>query len=222
MMTLILRKKNREVLKLCVMGLMGERKRRGTGALVQQLRNHRLKEQEIADQSITLLRNHQDLIPVDRKKSLLIVEWEKVTATFPTMESKRISMLEEVAGRYFSQVEVSVFGFEDTLTKSFIRKFADSHYVMAALYSRNSNIAQMHMNILKQLMATRGDTIVVSLGNPFDIKWMPEIKNYLVSYGFRYIQLEALFRVLTGEVTPRGRLPVDIDGYFSRGDGITC
>jgi beta-N-acetylhexosaminidase len=202
------------------LGLMGERKQRSIKQAKINLRRFREKEQDLADQSITLLRNHHDLIPLDRKKKILILEWEKVTATFPTVVSKKVSMLQRAAGRHFSQFEISIFGFESSISKSLTKKIMDSHYVIAALFSRNPEIGQRHLKILRQLIALREDTIVVALGNPYDIKWLPAIKNYLVSYGFRDIQIEAIFRILTGEVHPRGTLPVQIKGLFRRGDGI--
>ncbi len=203
------------------LGLLQQRKKRNGSKINEILRSNRHKELAIADKSITLLKNQHNLIPLNKNEKVLIIEWEKVKATFPTLDSQKTSMLKDIASRFFTDADFCMFSFEESLSESFKKKLFDYRYVIAALYSRNPSIAQMHMNILKQLLDWREDVIVVALGNPYDIKWMPNIQNYLVSYGFREVQLESLFRVLNGEVEARGKLPVHIKGIFPRGAGIT-
>jgi beta-N-acetylhexosaminidase len=58
---------------------------------------------------------------------------------------------------------------------------------------------------------------VVALGNPYDIRNLPSIDTYIVTYGFRNVQVESLFKILTGKIKPGGRLPVQIRNLFPRG-----
>ena len=54
------------------------------------------------------------------------------------------------------------------------------------------------------------DATPVAVGDPYDIAYFPDADTYLTTYGFRAVSMEALSRVLFGEVNPSGRLPVSI------------
>jgi len=55
---------------------------------------------------------------------------------------------------------------------------------------------------------------VVALGNPDDIVYLdPEPEGYLVTYGFRAVQLRAALEALAGEYVPAGKLPVPVGSY---------
>lgn len=52
--------------------------------------------------------------------------------------------------------------------------------------------------------------IVVATGTPYDIAAFPKVKTYLATYSYRPVAMEALARVLVGELPATGRLPVAI------------
>lgn len=64
--------------------------------------------------------------------------------------------------------------------------------------------------LLEALLETGKPVVVVAVGDPYDIAYFPEADTYLATYGFRAVSMEALSRVLFGEVNPSGRLPVSI------------
>ena len=65
-------------------------------------------------------------------------------------------------------------------------------------------------NLVKALLDTGKPVIVVAMWNPYDIAYFDEADTYLATYGFRSVSMEALARVLFGEVNPTGKLPVSI------------
>jgi beta-N-acetylhexosaminidase len=66
----------------------------------------------------------------------------------------------------------------------------------------------------------RKNLIVAALGNPYDIRSFPFVDTYIVTYGFRRVQIESLFKVIIGEIKPHGKLPVEIRDIFPRGYGL--
>jgi len=62
--------------------------------------------------------------------------------------------------------------------------------------------------------------IVVATGTPYDLAAFPEVRSYLATYGREPVMLEAAARLLTGEIAPRGRLPVSIPGCHPAGWGV--
>jgi beta-N-acetylhexosaminidase len=193
-------------------GLLQARKTRDPEADGKAARSHLDQEKKLAGQSITLLRNERNLIPLSRNRKVLIIEWQKVKATQPLSQAEDRSMLEEMASRYFRQVETRLLKLDGQVSEDIMARLSGFEYVIAGLYSRSPDIAGLQARALNRLRKIREDIIAVALGNPYDISYLPGIQTYLATYGFRRIQVEALFEILTGEIMASGTLPVHIHG----------
>jgi beta-N-acetylhexosaminidase len=66
--------------------------------------------------------------------------------------------------------------------------------------------------VVRALLATGKQVIVVALRTPYDIVAFPEIQTYLCAYGIRDVTTEAAAKVLFGEITATGVLPCEIPG----------
>ncbi|HZJ10575.1 MAG TPA: glycoside hydrolase family 3 N-terminal domain-containing protein [Trueperaceae bacterium] len=74
--------------------------------------------------------------------------------------------------------------------------------------------------LAERLAATGKPVVVVALGNPDDVRFLPvRPAAYLAVYGYREANLEGAAAVLTGEVEPSGRLPVPA-GEYPLGAGL--
>lgn len=192
------------------------------GETEETVRTHRREEEKIADASITLLRNRKGLIPIKPGGKTLIVEWEKVQATMLFSSAAGISYLERTVEQFIPNADIEILelappGKGLPLPGALKARLKDYDHVIAAVYSRSPGIEKLQAGALKEMLETRDDVIVVALGNPYDIRNFPSVDTYVVTYGFRGVQLEALFKVLTGKVEPTGRLPVRIRNIFPRG-----
>lgn len=176
------------------------------------VRSHLNQENKLAEESITLLRNEQGLIPMNRNQNVLILEWQKVKATQPLSQAEDRSMLEETAARYFQRVDIRLLKLDGSVPQEILDRMSGFKYVIAGLYSRNQEIAALQSSALNRIRKIREDVIAIALGNPYDISHFPDIKTYLATYGFRRVQIDALFKVLTGDIQASGRLPVRIQG----------
>jgi len=63
-------------------------------------------------------------------------------------------------------------------------------------------------------------TAVVSLGNPYLITDFPKIQNYICAFSNTTISQESSVKALFGEIPIHGHLPVNIPGVAERGAGI--
>lgn len=204
------------------------KKNKVTG-LGKPIRPHRKEEEKIADRSITLLRNRKGLVPFNPAAKTLILEWEKVKATMLFSSAEKVSMLAPTAREYLDHVDVEILELAPSLEKEesdksrkkipeeLKKRLKDYDYIIAGLYSRSPGIEQIQAEALKGIIDLRSDVIVVALGNPYDIRNFSFIDTYVVTYGFRKVQVESLFKVLTGKIKPGGRLPVQIRNLFPRG-----
>jgi beta-N-acetylhexosaminidase len=71
-----------------------------------------------------------------------------------------------------------------------------------------SNAAQQRL--VKALQETGVPVIVVATRDPYDIAYLPGTATYLATYSYSPVAIEAVARVITGSVSPTGKLPVDI------------
>lgn len=69
------------------------------------------------------------------------------------------------------------------------------------------NTAQQ-ARLVERLHALLGDRlIVVALREPYDMRWFPQVQNYLCTYGYRRCSLRALAEALFGVFEPTGQPP---------------
>jgi beta-N-acetylhexosaminidase len=64
--------------------------------------------------------------------------------------------------------------------------------------------------LVQALLGTGRPVVVVAVRDPYDIGAFPDASTYLATYSYAAPAMESLARVLVGERSPRGRLPVDI------------
>ncbi len=198
-----------------------ENRRLVNPAEAEGMSRHSLEEErDIAGQSITLLRNRGKIIPVNANKKCLLIEWQAAKATTDSYDKKTLSPLAVSAKKYLPNLESRVLNSGETIPAGLKSKLAGYDYIIACPYSLNKKMERDQAKAIKQIIKSRKDVIVAATGNPYDIRHFPKVDTYVVSYGFRQVQLDALFRVLTGEIKPRGRLPVKMKGLFPRQFGL--
>jgi beta-N-acetylhexosaminidase len=69
-------------------------------------------------------------------------------------------------------------------------------------------------------LAGTGRLVVVAGGNPYQLKQMPRVGSYLVTFGRGDALERAAARAVTGRSAIRGRSPVSLPGFFVAGDGL--
>src|SRR5690606_14589264 len=70
--------------------------------------------------------------------------------------------------------------------------------------------SDFQQRLVKALWENIDDLVVIAMRGPYDIQAFPYVHTYVASYGFNPAHQDALVKVLTGEVKPQGKLPVDI------------
>jgi beta-N-acetylhexosaminidase len=64
--------------------------------------------------------------------------------------------------------------------------------------------------LVKSLLATGKPVVVVATRDPYDIAYVDDAPTYLATYSYSPVAIDAVARVITGDVSPSGKLPVDI------------
>ncbi|MGH3468063.1 MAG: glycoside hydrolase family 3 protein, partial [Thermocrispum sp.] len=81
---------------------------------------------------------------------------------------------------------------------------------MNASDMNNTDPEGRQQQLVEQLLATGKPVIAVAVRNPYDIAYFTDAPTYLSTYSYSPVAMPSLARVLFGEVSPKGKLPVEI------------
>lgn len=166
---------------------------------------------EIANKSITLVKNEGNLLPLQKTDNVFI--------TGPST-GKPAMLADDLKAKGF---QTSSFATSATPTASQITtavsRAASADKVIVTTYNGATNAAQA--NLVKALKDSGKKVIVAAIRNPYDLMAFPTADAYLATYGDRDVSIHALARVLANEVNPSGKLPVTIPGLYAYGAGLT-
>lgn len=169
---------------------------------------------KMADESITLIRDADKLLPLRLKKKdkLLIIHpgFHRIVPSDQTNFYKPDVL--KIAKKYFPDVIESVVGQQPTFSEidSTLDLTVWSTHVIFMSINAAFNLQQIEL-LKKVTLFKPGKIITVALRSPTDIFAYPFSPTHLVTYGHNEEQLEALFRVITGKIKAQGKLPLSFD-----------
>ncbi|WP_209365772.1 glycoside hydrolase family 3 protein [Sediminibacillus dalangtanensis] len=165
------------------------------------------KADEIADKSITLVKNDENVLPLSQDQSVFI--------TGPSAAEPEY-LAEQLQSKGF---DVTAYATNTSPTQAQITEASEqaaaADTVIATTYTANTNAAQQRL--VEALMGTGKPVIASAIRNPYDLMAFPEVDGYLATYGNQDVSVEALARVISGEVNPQGKLPVTIPELYEYG-----
>jgi beta-N-acetylhexosaminidase len=185
---------------------------------------HQAVAQEVADRSITLLKNEKDLLPLLGTRSARVLS---VTFRRPT---------DLLAGRVFTtglrsryprlvsaNVDVDTPG---DVYRNLLRRAQASDLVVVSLYvttvsySGSVAIPEEVAEFVQALTRTGVPHVVVSFGNPYLLADFPDAQAYLLAWSGVEASQRAAVKALFGDMDIQGRAPTRIPPFFEIGDGI--
>jgi beta-N-acetylhexosaminidase len=179
--------------------------------------------QAIADRGVTLLRNSENLVPLNAARPLrvLLVSLSADPDAYPsaTLESEirwRVDSLKSLrADTQF--VNVSTLKLPS----------ADSYDIaIAALFVRvadrkgNVGFPDDQRAFVDQMLANGKPCVVLAFGSPYLISTFPGAKSWIGEFSTNDVSQRAAVRALLGQTAIRGRIPVTVPDTVKRGDGM--
>jgi beta-glucosidase-like glycosyl hydrolase/endonuclease/exonuclease/phosphatase family metal-dependent hydrolase len=168
---------------------------------------HLAAAQRISDRTTTLIKNDADLVPLSNEpRRILVAGWGatqtqtlanrlKARGATTTVRSSGDSPTDTQINNAVAQAQVNDLTVVLTM-KAWDTKVTDKQ--------------AKQQKLVKALLATGKKVIVVAVRDPYDIGYFAHAPTYLATYSYTAPVLESLAKVLYGEITPRGQLPVDI------------
>jgi beta-N-acetylhexosaminidase len=179
--------------------------------------------QEIADRSVTLVKNDDNFVPLKSPGS---------TAFFLLAEGRTSQ-----EGREFAlelkrrSAAAMVIQLDSTMSDADLAAAVEhaseaSRYVVAAFvsvaaYRGDVALGGGYPQLLQNLLATRKPVALVALGNPYLLRNFPDVAAYMTTYSTVAPSEIAVVKALYGEIPIDGKLPVTIPGQARYLDGIS-
>jgi beta-glucosidase-like glycosyl hydrolase len=181
---------------------------------------------DIAEDSVTLVRNDENLVPLRVKPEKRIFNLaitngdDRLTVSGPFVRalSKNVGKLETVVlDERSSAVDV----------QKAVDKAKQADLVIASLYGRvrtgqvrSVGLPEPGAKALSALIESKKPMVAISFGNPYLLQNFPQLRTYLVAYGDMPSLQQASARALAGDIDISGKLPISLPGLYPRGTGI--
>jgi beta-glucosidase-like glycosyl hydrolase len=182
---------------------------------------HMEMAREVAERSITLIRNERNLLPLlgTRRARVMSVSFRNPG--------------DVLSGRYFdSRVRqtyprlVTRSVDEDTNSEAYadlLSRAGRSDLVVVSIYSNYAGrveLPEATVEFVNELARRRVTHVVISFGNPYLISLFPNARAYLLAWSSAQVSQQAAADALFGGIAITGRSPTGMDPFFAVGDGI--
>ncbi len=180
--------------------------------------------QEMADASVTLVRDDRRLLPIDPRRAPKIFA---VALSSELDTAPGATFLAEVRQRFpAARTAAADTRISQELVSTIASGAAAADLIVCAtivrVVSGKGTIAlpENHRGIIEKLLETGKPVIWIAFGNPYVLRLFPQVPAYLCTFSYADVSQVAAAKALSGEIAISGRMPVSIPGYASVGDGL--
>lgn len=179
----------------------------------------------ICNESVTLLKNENRVLPLDPHSNLLVLLMNDHDDGF---YDQGFGFFHEISSRSPQTDCVSInLSNVSSLAASIESKIKQSDVVVVgmiiAVMPEKGSVAvpRPFDQILRSTTGQNKQTVLCSFGNPYIIQEYPQIPAYLCAYHYFDPMVSSVAEVLFGERIPHGKMPVAIPGICEVGTGLT-
>jgi beta-N-acetylhexosaminidase len=199
---------------------------------------HQALVQEVADRSLTMLKNDgvlpfgaaaASVAPPARPRRLVNIAVQKVDG-----DPMPAALAAKLAAAFPGTAS---FGLRPDLDAAYYgtvwKAVADADVVVLSLFVPRNRMGdpapfrEADLAFLKKIIAAKpGAVVAMSYGNPQLIRKIPDVAAFLVGYGERgwfgnqAVYFDSFLKALKGEPKPSGKLPVRVDDRYPIGAGL--
>ncbi|MBB4907173.1 beta-N-acetylhexosaminidase [Actinophytocola algeriensis] len=163
--------------------------------------DHIARVQQVSDRTTTVVRNDANLLP-------LAGDLGKVLVT-GIGDTRSPQWLADSLNRRGATATALSTGANPNATTIANAVAAANTSDLVVVLTNNLKDRTAQRNLVNALLATGKPVIAVASQIPYDAGYV-DAPTWVATYGWRAHAMESLAKVLTGEISPRGKLPVDI------------
>lgn len=171
---------------------------------------HQQVAEEIASKSITLLKNEKGLLPLSKNEKVFVTGPSLGNPVLLSNDLKEKGML---ARSYAISLNPTIKEINEALAGA-----QDSQVIIVTSCNATTNSAQQ--NYIRIMTGTGKKVVLAAMISPYDASVDPRANACVLTYYNGAVSVNALARVLAGEASPVGKLPVTIPGVHEYGYGF--
>lgn len=162
---------------------------------------HLARAQAVTDESTTVLENKESTLPLTAPGTdVLVTGYGVATKQTLAADIGRRGATTRVADANTNPTQAQI---DNAVTQA---RTAD----VAVVLTMNAASYPNQARLVRALQDSGTPVVTAAVRNPYDIAEFPEVPTYIATYSYTGVALESLTKVLFGEVSPRGKLPVDV------------
>ena len=185
---------------------------------------HQALAAEVAQRSVTLVRNDDGLLPIrlGAEQRIAVIQ-PKPTDLTPADTSSYVRPLlaEAIRRRHAATDEFVVELSPDASEVASLSEQIKGHDLIV-LGSVAANLRHEQATLAQHVLSLGRPTITVALRTPWDLTTYPSAGTHVCSYGILSPTIDALAAALFGERPFSGHLPVKLGDLYPRGHGLAA
>jgi beta-N-acetylhexosaminidase len=191
-------------------------------------RAHYKAAERIADNTTTLLVNEGGLLPLNRLSHRRVLVVGPDPASPSLSDGPTTKVIAAALAEFGFTTTARTTGTAPTATAiaGAVTAAADADAVVVATYNVTATSTQR--TLVQRLLETGKPVVVLAVRNPYDVAHLPGARAVVASYSWTDTEVRAAARVIAGQVSPSGRLPVPVqradapaEVLFPIGHGLT-
>lgn len=192
------------------------------GLSILQAPEHMETARRISEASITLVRNDASVLPLARKKTLVITAAPVVSSLVDEAFAEASGLGAVLSGFGLDSIDrvvpaAEIAGYTPRLVEE--AQAEGIEQIVVGTYNAQMNPDQ---SVLVEALRGLGKPlVVVALRNPYDLLAMPEVDTYVAAYESRPLAMESVAKALLGAIPFQGRLPVSLGEQYPAGWGLS-
>ncbi|HYH81957.1 MAG TPA: glycoside hydrolase family 3 N-terminal domain-containing protein [Longimicrobium sp.] len=180
---------------------------------------HRRLAMEVAQRSITLVRDRRNLVPLAAgARRILSITYSEGGGTAGTVFNASLAGPDRTVDAVRATDATAFATLRDRAAAADL--VVVSAYVTPREYRGSVEAGGGFARFVEQLAATGKPLVVISFGSPYLLRSFPSVPAYVAAWGREAVCQEAAARALLGLAPIGGRLPVGITPDAPRGTGI--
>jgi beta-N-acetylhexosaminidase len=180
--------------------------------------------QEMADRSITLLRDRNRTVPLSRSASGNILSVALASDPDPAPGA----LFQAELRRRFPSVRTASLDprTPQDLVTNIAKSAKDAEVIVCSTFVRvvsgkgDMALPPSHRKLLGELLATGKPVVWIAFGNPYVLRLHPGAPAYMCTFSYSDVSHIAAARALAGEIAITGKMPVSIPGQSRVGEGL--
>ncbi|HEX8395929.1 MAG TPA: glycoside hydrolase family 3 N-terminal domain-containing protein [Pyrinomonadaceae bacterium] len=179
---------------------------------------------ELAERSITLLRNENNILPLGAKQlqnALFIIaagddDPDQGNVFKAAIESRLktarvIRVDKRTTEKEYKQILEQAEKTGTVVVAPFVKRAALKGTV---------ELPESEAEFVREIIDLKKPVAVIAFGSPYQLKQFPKAKVYAAAYAVEDVAQTAAARAIFGETAITGRAPVSLPGFFKIGDGL--